>query len=82
MPAEEDADGQPSFWDLLEELGVVVTIPTFLIIVLQVSGSACHALIYNNRYCNLKERLQGHGLGRCCTACDTRLTPEAVLCRA
>ena len=41
MPAEEDGDGQPSFSDLLEELGVVVTIPTFLIIVLQVTGSVC-----------------------------------------
>lgn len=40
MPADEDGDGQPSFWDLVEELGVVVTIPTFLIIVLQVTGSA------------------------------------------
>ena len=43
MPAEEDADEQPSFWDLLEELGVVVTIPTFLIIVLQVTGFAASA---------------------------------------
>ena len=41
MPAEEDENGQPSFWNLLEELGIVVTIPTFLIIVLQVTVPAC-----------------------------------------
>ena len=40
-PLDEDGDGQPSFWDLVEEIGVVVTIPTFLIVVLQgIVGSA------------------------------------------
>ncbi len=35
--ADEDAEAeQPSFWGLLEELGIVCTIPTFLIIVFQV----------------------------------------------
>jgi len=40
LAADEDGEGQPSFWDLVEEIGVVVTIPTFAIIVLQVTLSA------------------------------------------
>ena len=40
-PLDEDGDGEPSFWDLVEEIGVVVTIPTFLIVVAQgIVGSA------------------------------------------
>jgi predicted MFS family arabinose efflux permease len=36
---EEDSDApQPSFWALLDELRIVTTIPTFLIIVFQVCG--------------------------------------------
>lgn len=34
---------QPSFWALLEELGIVCTIPTFLIIVFQV-GTYCRPI--------------------------------------
>lgn len=38
MQVEEDEHApQPSFWALLDELRIVTTIPTFLIIVLQVS---------------------------------------------
>ena len=34
---EDSQADQPSFWGLLEELGIVCTIPTFLIIVFQVN---------------------------------------------
>jgi hypothetical protein len=41
LPLDEEGDEQPSFWDLVEEIGVVVTIPTFLIVVAQgIVGSA------------------------------------------
>ena len=38
--AEESGEAQPSFWALCEELRIVTTIPTFLIIVLQVNHSS------------------------------------------
>lgn len=65
MPADEDGDGQPSFWDLVEELGVVVTIPTFLIIVLQVTGSIYPECISDTSQQKLREYSHMQGVRRC-----------------
>ena len=52
----EEGEDEPGFCGLLEELGVVVTIPTFDIIVLQVSRAAapCVGIPYqfpDRRHC-------------------------------